>query len=461
MRAILCYVQQLADASLLCIVSFSIVSVLTRLVFMQSDVGHLIPAPLLQHMLELLNSIVSISGRRMCNEELMTVISDCIVCILAKQQTQLSLQAWDVVAGICQQQIEHKQLLKLQCPDGLVESLVVVAQNSSEKAFVAMLIPLKHIYERFGPVTTLVTRVRRHLIDLLKIPLCRGIFMPKTELRLLFADIGLVRHAEALANLFSRLDNTRGRHTCAMLSVAHTLFLLVLFQEPGYATKDATLRLCAKIMLSPNVRATQRMRTLTMIVEVLCRYHHSAAKAMRTGLSAISPALVRHLVSTLIPHPPHIVYSEVPLVLCIISSVLSHRRLVCLCETNTAPNGPGATACADIYVFCGNVLGNINAMAATPVHRHGLLLVQRILHRLLTSPMHCHAAITPKLSQPALLQNLQAMRHFMVTKPEAFETGSHASGLLENAALLLLVQARVYDEKARVQDEKVVTHHKK
>jgi len=73
--------------------------------------------------------------------------------------------------------------------------------------------------------------------------------------------------------------------------------------------------------------------------------------------------------------------------------------------------------------------------------------------------MHCHAAITPKLSQPALLQNLQAMRHFMATKPEAFEAVSHASGLLENAALLLLVQARVYDEKGRVQHEKVITHH--
>jgi len=447
-RVILGYMQHLVDASLLCNVSFSIVGVLTRLVFMQSDGGQVFPPPVLQHVLELLNTIVGISGNRMCNEELTTVVRECVVCILAKQQTQLLPQAWDVLVDICTQQIEHKQALHLTLPDGLVESLVVVAQNTTEKTFVATLLRMKHIFERLGPVTSMTTRTRRHLVDLLKIPLCRGILIPKTQLRQVFADIGLLGYAVALAQLFVRLDNSRGRHTCTMLSVVHTLFLLILFQAPGYATKDTTLRLCAKIMSSPNVRETQRIRTLTMVVELLGRYHHSAAKTSNSPLSPISPVLVRHLIHTLVPHPLHIVYSEVPLVLCIISSLLSHRRLVCLCEATDKPDAPGALACAEIYVFCGNALGNLHAMASTPVHRHGLLLIQRILRRLLTSPMHCHMSATPKLCPLVLLHRLQAVRHFIITKPDAFQDGAHSSGLVENAALLMLVTARVPAVKA-------------
>jgi hypothetical protein len=288
------------------------------------------------------------------------------------------------------------------------------------------------------------------LIDLLKIPLCRGIFIPKTQLRLLFANIGLVGYAEALANLFVRLDNSRGRHTCSMLSVAHTLFLLILFQDPGYATKNTALRLCAKIMSSPNARETQRIRTLTMIMELLGRYHNcGGTKSRNLLLSVMSPVLVRHLVRTLIPHPTNnIVYSEVPLVLCIISSLLSHRRLVCLCEATDKQDGPGAIACAEIYIFCGNALGNLHAMTATPVHRHGLLLIQRILRRLLTSQLHCYMATSPKLSPLVLLQRLQAVRHFMTTKPGAFHADAQSTGLVENAALLMLAQARVQGVKA-------------
>ena len=447
-RVILGYVQHLADASLLCTMSFSIVSVLSRLVFMLSDGGHVFIPSVLQHLLELLNTIVGISGNRMCSEEVMTVVRECVVCILAKQQTQLSLEAWDVMADICTHQIEHKQVLNLPLPDGLIESIIVVAQNTSEKTFGAILVRMKNIYERFGPVTSMATRTRRHLIDLLKIPLCRGVFMPKAQLRLLFADIGLVGHAEGLARLFVRLDNSRGRHTCSMLSVVHTLFLLILFQAPGYATKDTTLRLCAKIMSSPNVRETQRVRTLTMVVELLGRYHHCAANNNNTSLSPICSVLVRHLIHTLIPHPLHIVYSEVPLVLCIISSLLSHRRLVCLCEATDKPEAPGAIACAEIYVFCGNALGNLHAMAATPVHRHGLLLIQRILHSLLTSQMHCDVVAAQKLPVLVLLQRLQALRQFMITKAEVFHDAAHSSGLIENAALLMLVNARASGVKA-------------
>jgi len=295
--AILDYVQHLANASLLSILSFSIVTLFTRLVFVYRDARQVFSPPALQNLLELLHTNMHTTGHNFCNQDSVSVLAECVMCILIEQRLQLSCGAWDAMSKICSEQLRHKQDNHLPCLDGLVEALIVSAQHTSNETFGTTLISMKTIYECFGPVAGMNSWKRRQFIDLLKIPLCRGLIFPRAQMKQIFSDLGVIRHAEEFAHLFSRLENSRGRHTCGMLSVVHTLFLLVLFQESGYGTKDTTLRLCAKIMSAPNVREPHCIRTYTMMVELLGQYHRCSMDGIFPGTPcAMSPALILHLV---------------------------------------------------------------------------------------------------------------------------------------------------------------------
>ena len=442
--AILDYVQHLANASLLSILSFSIVTLLSRLVSVYRVARQAFNPPALQNLLELLHTTMHTTGHNFCNKESVLVLAECVMCILVEQRPQLSCGAWDVMSEICSGQLRHKQDNNLPCPDGLVEALIISAQHTSDVTFGTTLSSMKSIYERFGSVVGMNSRKRRQFIDLLNIPLCRGLIFPKAQMKQIFSDLGVIKHAEEFAHLFSRLENSKGRHTCGMLSVVHTLFLLVLFQESEYSTKDTTLRLCAKIMSAPNVREPHRIRTYSMMVELLGRYHRCSMDGIFPGTAcAMCPALILHLVRAIIPLPNRIVYSEVPLILCIISALLTHGRFMCLCEKNTSSGGPGSVACREIYTFCGGVLADFKIMAATAVHRHGVLLVQRIIRRLLTSPVHRHDIATPFISKQFLLERLDDVRRLIMEHPDTFPTCAHVNGLADNDAIRDLLRVRV------------------
>jgi hypothetical protein len=85
------------------------------------------------------------------------------------------------MSEICSGQLRHKQDNNLPCPDGLVEALIISAQHTSHVTFGTTLSSMKTIYERFGPVAGMNSRKRRQFIDLLKIPLCRGLIFPKAR----------------------------------------------------------------------------------------------------------------------------------------------------------------------------------------------------------------------------------------------------------------------------------------
>jgi len=443
---ILCYVDHLAKAELLGILCFNVVLLLAKVVFTYSDGAFLMrPAPL-QHLLMLLQDAVKLTGTRMCSEEIILSVGECIVCILAKQQTQLSCVGWDTISGICCQQLGFRKLHGTPCVDRLLESLIVCARHTSLAAFEILVSSMKGIYESFGGVASMSSRKRRQFVDLLKIPLCRGVVFPKAQMQLQFHNLGIVRHTESLATLFMRLENKSGRHTSSMISIAQTLFLLILFQEVGYPTKDLTLRLCAKIISAVNIRDGHRSRMHTMIVELLGRYHHSVTPNLLLSASpsvppcSMDPSLIRHLVSTLLPAPKDINYTEVPLQLCIISSLLSHGKLLCLCERRHAMGGKDVKACSDIYVFCLQVLGNINSMSVTAVHRHGLLLAQRIIHRLLRSPFHGHSPLATLHMNKVLLTHIAAMQVLLLVQPKTFPESAYANGLSDNEAIRTLLQ---------------------
>jgi len=386
-----------------------------------------------------------LTGARMCSEEIVLSVGECVVCILAKQQTQLSCVSWDAICDICCRQLQYRNLHEAPC-DRLVESLIVCARHISLAAFGTLVGCLKGIYESFGGVATMSSRKRRQFIDLLKIPLCRGVVFPKPDMQLHFQELGVVQHAEAFATLFIRLENKSGRHTSSMFSIAQTLFLLIVVQEVGYPTKDLTLRLCAKIISAVNVRDDRSSRIYTMIVELLRRYHHrTASNLLSSALTleatcSMDPSLIRHLVSTLIPVHREINYAEVPMQLCVISSLLSHGQLLCLCERRYAVRDDGVQACSDIYLFCLHILANIDSMCITAVHRHGLLLTQRIIHRLLRSPFHAHSTLGSVHMNENLLKHLAAMRVLLLTQPKTFPGTAYANGLSDNEAICALLQ---------------------
>jgi hypothetical protein len=450
---ILCYVDHLGKAELLGVLCFSVVLLLAKVVFTYSDGAFLMRHTLLEHLLMLLQDALKLMGVRMCSEEIVLGVGECIVCILAKQQTQLSCAGWDTISAICCQQLGFRKLHEAPCVDHLVESLIVSARHTSLPAFETLLSSMKGIYESFGEVASISSRKRRQFVDLLKIPLCRGVIIPKAQMQLQFHDLGIVRHAVSLATLFMRLENKRGRHTSCMISMAQTLFLLILFQDVGYPIKDLTLRLCAKIISAVNIRDGHSTRIHTMIVELLGRYHHSVIPNSLLSASpsvppcSMDPSLIRHLVSTILPAPKNINYAEVPLQLCIISSLLSHGKLLCLCERRHAMGGKGVQACSDIYIFCLQVLGNINSMSVTAVHRHGLLLAQRIIHRLLRSPFHGHSPLATFHMNEMLLTHITAMQVLLLTQPKTFPASAHANGLSDNEAIRTLLQRCLISSK--------------
>jgi len=434
-ECILEYIQQMANAKLLSMMSYSVVSLLTRLIFLYSDIQQSFPAILLVNLVQLLRDTIISTGIGLCNEEILAVVAECVVCIIAKQQTQMRCATWDAVAVICLQQLTQKRDTNKPLSDHLVESLIVSVRHVSLATFKVVLESMKGIFEGFGSVACMSTRRQRQFIDMLKIPLCRGVVLPKPILQEQFHHSRIVQHAEAFAILLCKLDNKSGRHTHSMLSVAHTLFLLALFLETGYSNKDLTLRLCAKIIVATNLKDVQRIRTYTIIVELLGRYHCHIPFSPPRVLISMCPVLIRHLVSTFIPPLTKISYTDVPLQLCIISSVLSHGRLLCLCENAHEGGGTGALACNDIYFFCAHVFANISQMSQSAVHCHGLLLAQRILHRLLRSPFHCRSPLVSQKVQQSLLVNLDTMNKLLFAKPAIFPVSAYADGVADNKAI--------------------------
>jgi len=214
---------------------------------------------------------------------------------------------------------------------------------------------MEGIYKGFGEVPCMTSRKRHQFIDLLKIPLCCGVVLPKAQMQRQFREVGVLQHAEAFATLFMKLENKSGLHTSWMLSIAHILFLLVLFLDVWYLTKDLMLRLCAKAISAVNIRDAQRIRIHTMTVELLSRYQLSRASNSNLLLSSTSSetpcsmdaSLIRHLVTTFLPAQNDVKYSEVPLQLCIISSLLTHGQFMCLCEWKHPVGGLDAKACID------------------------------------------------------------------------------------------------------------------
>jgi hypothetical protein len=81
-------------------------------------------------------------------------------------------------------------------------------------------------------------------------------------------------------------------------------------------------------------------------------------------------------------------------------------------------------------------------MATTAVHRHGLLLVQRIIRRLLGSPKHCHDIATPLISHEFLLQRLDDLRQLITEHPDTFPTSAYANGLADNDVIRDLLRVR-------------------
>ena len=438
--SILRYIQHLADAKILGIMSFSVVSLLTTLIFLYSDMQKSFPTISLIHLLELLHDTMSLTGIRLCTDEILDVVTECVVCILAKQQTQMQCATWDAIATLCLQQLTHRWPSKKPFSDNLIESLIVSARHISLVTFKVVLASMKCIFEGFGSVALMGTRRRRQFIDMLKIPLCRGVFAPKNELRQQFEELGVVQYAQAFAVLFCTLDNTNGRCTTPMLSVAHMLFVLALFMGTGYGNKDLVLRLCAKIVTAHNLKDVQRSRVHAMMVELLGRYHSHCFSSQENVQIRMCPILIRHLISTIIPAPANIVYHEIPLQLCIISSLLTHGGLLCLCEQAHGGRGVGVFACNDVYCFCTNVLANTEQMSRTAVHRHGLLLAQRILHRLLRSPWHVSFSLVSPKDRQWLLTHLALLKQLLLEQPKFFPPLAYAEGIVDNQAICSLLQ---------------------
>jgi len=445
---ILCYMDGLAKTQILGVLCFSVVLLLGKVVFTYSDEALVFQPSSLQQIVVLLRDAMMLTAVEMCSEEIVSGVSECIVCILAKQQTQLTCTGWDAICDVCCRQLQYGQRQETPCADRLVESLIVSARHTSLKTFRRLLCSLQGIYKGFGEQASMSSRRRRQFIDLLKIPLSRGTVLPRAELQLRFAELDILQHTKTLATLFIRLDNKSGRHTSGMFSIAQTLFMLILLENVEHSTYDLALCLFAKVISSGNTRDEQRLRVHTMMVELLGRYNQSAASNLPSSGSPsktpciMDPSLIRHLLQSVLRMPADMNFSEIPLQLCIISSLLSQGHLMCLCEKESAAEAEGAKACRNIYSFCLHVLATIDNMRTTAVHRHGLLLAQRILHRLLQSPFHNQCPLASVRMNELLLTHLVVVKDLLLTQPETFPVSAYAAGLVDNEAISVLLQRR-------------------
>ena len=444
--AICRYVGCIAESTLVGIVSHNIVLVLCRVVCLcqRNDIAQ----DMMLHIVIILKrvSCCQHAGGGALGEEAVAILAECMASMVARHQQQMCAETWDAVNEVACTQLCHLAAER-QCLGGRFMDLLVASMRYiSGPQFERVLRHLKPMYASFGPPSGLTARDTRQLMQLLKIPFFRGFVYPKTAMQQLFSDLGVAERIQEFARVYMSIDNTAGKHTRVMISVAHTMFLLIHFQVGGLDVRDVALRLAAKMLQASNLQPKERHRTHMMLLQLVQRHHPCVPEYGPWS----SPGFVHTLVHSLIAGATQgrrpvgtkerqdRSCNDHAVVLTILSSLIAHgnhHNLLCLCTPDSATSA-GTLACHAIYRFCWHVLADIN-MTGTDVHRHGMFVAQHILRRMVGSRTHlaCDPPPPSLHSSSSQLACLHDIHVYITQNQHLFTASMYSAGISDNAEI--------------------------